>query len=75
MERTLEKEFILYKCMKVFEYTVNKINKYNKDLGIIDLPEFAKLPQDTINHQADMYIVKLIKENRLDDEFKKIINV
>lgn len=67
MEKTLEKEFTLFKAMTVFENTIKRIKEYNKDLGIIDLPEFSKLPQDTINHQADLYVAKLIDENRLDD--------
>lgn len=70
----LEKEFTLYKAMKIFNHLVNKITQYNRDLGIVDIPEFVKLPEDRITTQADNYVTRLINENRLDTEFAKIMN-
>ncbi len=75
MQIPLDKEFQLYKCMKVFTNTVQKVQQYNKDTNIVDIPEFCKMPEDRITTKADQYVTRLINENRLDDEFKKIINV
>lgn len=70
----LEKEFTWYKAMKIFNHSVNKIMQYNRDLGIVEISEFSKLPEDRITAQADNYVTRLINENRLDTEFAKIMN-
>lgn len=75
MQIPLEKELTLYKCMKVFNNTVSKIEQYNKDNGVVDIPEFAKMPEDKLTTKADQYVNRLINENRLDDEFNKLYNV
>lgn len=75
MEISLEKEFQLYKCMKVFTKTVQKAEQYNKDEGVVDIPEFCKMKEDRITTKADQYVARLINKNRLDDEFNKLYNV
>lgn len=75
MEISLEQEFKLYKCMKVFNNTISKIEQYNKDNDIVDLPEFCKMPEDKLTTKVDKYVTRLINENRLDDEFNKLYNV
>lgn len=70
----LEKEFTLYKAMRVFDNAVQRVEQLNNDLGIVDIPEFAKMPEDRITTKADNYVTMLLKENRLDEEFKKIFN-
>lgn len=75
MERTIEQEFQAFKIQKVWDNTVNLVTRYNLDIGNVDIPEFAKMPEDKISYQADMYVKRLIEENRLDDEFNKLLNV
>lgn len=75
MQRTLEQEFQALKIQKVWDNTINRVNKYHLDIGSVDIPEFAKLPEDKISYQADIYVKRLIEENRLDDEFYKLLNV
>lgn len=75
MEISLEKEFQLVKTMRVFNKVVEKIEQYNRDNDVIDIPEFCKRKEDRITTKADQYVTRLINENRLDDEFNKLYNV
>lgn len=75
MQISLEKEFELAKGMIIFNKVVENITQYNKDLGIVDIPEFSKMPEDTITHQADLYLTRIIQEGRLDEVYNKLLNV
>lgn len=75
MKRTLEQEFQAFKIQKVWDNTVKRVNQYNLDNGSVDIPEFCKMPEDRIATEADTYVKRLLDENRLDEEFNKIISV
>lgn len=75
MSIPLEKEFRAYKAAKVFAKIVEKLEMYNTTVGIVDIPEFCKLPEDKLTTRADLYVTKLINENRLDEEFCRLYNV
>jgi len=73
VEMELEKEFTSYKVMRVFDNAVQRTEQMAADLNQVDIPEFAKMPEDRITTKADNYVAMLINENRLDTEFKKIL--
>lgn len=64
-----------YKVSKVFFKTVENLENYNTTLGIIDIPEFAKLPEDKITTKADQYVTRLINENRIDDVYCQLFGI
>ena len=70
----LDKEFISYKIMRVFDNAMQQAQQMNTDLGIVDLPEFCKPIEDKLTTKADNYVAMLIRENRLDEAFNKVLN-
>lgn len=75
MKITLEQEFELLKTMRVFNKVLENIQQYNKDMNIIDIPEFCKLPEDKITTQVDKYVCRVIAEGRLNEVYNKLINL
>lgn len=71
---TLEEEIILYKMIRVFDDAIQRAQQMNKDLGVVDLPEFCKPIEDRLTTKADNYVAMLIRENRLDEAFNKVLN-
>lgn len=63
----LEDEFQAAKIMLMFDKTIEKIKRMRADLGIVDLPEFAKPKEDRLTTQTDVFISNLIKEGRFDE--------
>lgn len=63
----LEDEFQAAKIMLMFDKTIEKIKRMRTDLGIVDLPEFAKPKEDRLATQTDVFISNLIKEGRFDE--------
>ena len=69
---SLEEEFKAVVAMRVFNHTVKNLRQYNKELDLIDVPEFAKLPEDKIIKKADVYVTRLIQEGKLYKAFCEI---
>ncbi len=69
---SLEREFTAVVAMWVFNHTVKKIKQYNKDMEVIDIPEFLKLPEDKIVTKADQYVANLIREGKLYQTYCEI---
>lgn len=63
----LEAEFRKAKIMMLFDKTIESIKQMNKDMETVDLPEFAKMKEDTLEYQTNQYIKKVLKEKRLND--------
>jgi hypothetical protein len=40
---------------------------------VVDIPEFSKLPEDTIEAQVDVWITKLVIEGRLYEVYNDFI--
>ena len=64
-EEPLEFQFRDEIAKRLFDYAYKKQIQYNKDLKIIDIPEFAKMSEDRIKSQIDVWILTLITEGRL----------
>ncbi len=64
---SFEKEFEIAKIMLLFDKTIEKIKQMKSDLGVVDIPEFCKLPEDKDSAKADRFITQLRCEGRLDD--------
>lgn len=63
----LEAEFRKAKIMMLFDKTIESIKQMHKDMETVDLPEFAKMKEDTLEYQTNQYIKKVLKEKRLND--------
>ena len=63
----LDAEFRKAKIMMLFDKTIESIKQMNKDMETVDLPEFAKMKEDTLEYQTNQYIKKVLKEKRLND--------
>ena len=50
---------------RLFDYAYKMMIEYNKNLAVVDIPEFAKLSEDRIESQIDVWILTLITEGRL----------
>ena len=59
------------KRLSAYAYKMKK--QYDKDLMVVDIPEFSKLPEDTIESQVDVWITKLVIEGRLYKVYNKYI--
>ena len=59
-EEPLEYQFREEIIKRLSDFAYKKQVQYNKDLKIIDIPEFAKLPEDRIESQIDVWILTLI---------------
>ena len=65
----MEKEFEKEIAKRLYHYTIQKQEQYNKDNDIIDIPECYKLFEDKITTKAANYVNRLIAENRLHEVF------
>lgn len=72
-EEPLEMQFRQEVINRLFDYAYKMMIEYNKNLMVVDIPEFAKLPEDTIKTQIDIWITKLITEGRLFKAYNKYI--
>ena len=72
-EEPLEYQFRDEIVKRLFDYAYNKQIQYDKDNDVVDIPEFEKLPEDTIKTQIDIWITKLITEGRLYQAYNKYI--
>ena len=64
-EEPLEFQFRDEIAKRLFDYAYKMMIEYNKNLAVVDIPEFAKLPEDRIESQIDVWILTLITEGRL----------
>lgn len=66
---TLEKELRGIIAWRVFQGTIKKMMEYNKIINPVDIPEFQKSYEDRITTKADLYVTRLIEENRLNEVY------
>lgn len=72
-EEPLEYQFRDEIAKRLHNFAYKMKVQYDKDLMVVDIPEFAKLPEDTIKTQIDIWITKLITEGRLYQAYNKYI--
>lgn len=71
MITTIDEDWRNFKANYIYKKCIEKIQQYNRDMEIVDIPEFCKQKEDRLDYQAGVYVDRLISENRLDEEFTK----
>lgn len=61
----MEYEFRQEIMNRLYDYAYQKKVQYDKDLMVVDIPEFAKLSEDTIASQVEIWITTLVTQGRL----------
>lgn len=61
----MEKEFRQEVMNRLYDIAYQKMNQYNKDLDVVDLPEFAKLEEDRLSTKIDVWITELVISGNL----------
>jgi hypothetical protein len=69
----MEYEFRQEIMNRLYDYAYKRRVQYDKDLMVVDIPEFSKLPEDTIEAQVDVWITKLVIEGRLYKAYNDFI--
>jgi hypothetical protein len=69
----MEYEFRQEIMNRLYDYAYKRRVQYDKDLMVVDIPEFSKLPEDTIESQIDVWITKLVIEGRLYQAYNDYI--
>lgn len=72
-EEPLEYQFREEIIKRLSDFAYKMMVEYNKNLAVVDIPEFAKLPEDRIESQIDVWILTLITEGRLYKTYNKYI--
>lgn len=58
---------------RVYNYTLAKMEQYNKDAGVVDIPECYKLHEDKLTTKVAAYVDRLVEEGRLYEVYTKEI--
>ena len=69
----MEYEFRQEIMNRLYNYAYRMKVQYDKDLMVVDIPEFSKLSEDTISQQVDVWITKLVTEGNLYTAYNKYI--
>ena len=69
----LEMQFRQEVMNRLYDIAYQKMSQYNKDLDVVDLPEFAKLEEDRLDTKINIWITELIINDNLYDTYNKII--
>ena len=64
-EEPLEYQFREEIIKRLSDFAYKRMVEYNKNLAVVDIPEFAKLSEDRIESQINVWILTLITEGRL----------
>lgn len=64
-EEPLEYQFRDEIAKRLHNFAYKMKVQYDKDLMVVDIPEFAKMSEDRIESQIDVWILTLITEGRL----------
>lgn len=65
----MEKEFTRLIASRIYHGAIKKIQQYNKDNQIVDIPECAKLHEDKLTTRASLYVDFIIKQGRLNEVY------
>ena len=72
-EEPLEMQFRDEIAKRLHNFAYKMKVQYDKDLMVVDIPEFAKMSEDRIESQIDVWILTLITEGRLYEAYNKYI--
>lgn len=69
----MEYEFRQEIMNRLFDMAYKKMSQYNKDLNQVDIPEIAKLEEDRLDCQINVWITGLVTTGRLYEAYNEYI--
>ena len=67
----MEYEFRQEVMNRLYDIAYQKMSQYNKDLDVVDLPEFVKLEEDRLSTKIDVWITELVTSGNLYNVYNK----
>ena len=67
----MEYEFRQEVMNRLYDIAYQKMSQYNKDLDVVDLPEFAKIEEDRLSTKIDVWITELVTSGNLYNVYNK----